>query len=59
MAIKCMTKDGKVPVGLRMEPEDYELLRRYAFEMGTTPNKAIVQVFLDFHKSEASEASRT
>lgn len=44
MAIKCLTKDGKVPIGIRMLPEDYDVLRKYAFENNTTPNQAILQI---------------
>lgn len=60
MAVKSLTKDGKVPVGLRMDPEDYEVLRLYAFEQNTTPNKAIIQAFFEFLdcKTSSGEGSR-
>lgn len=44
MTVKCLTKDGLVPVGLRMKSEHYEILRKYAFEKNITPNQAILQI---------------
>lgn len=48
MVVKALTSDGKVPVTLRFDPDCYELLRRYAFEVGQTNNMAAVSIVCDF-----------
>lgn len=44
MTVKSLTKDGKVPLGIRLEPQQYDLLRKYAYENNTTPNQAVLQI---------------
>lgn len=44
MAVKSLTKDGKVPLGIRLEPYQYDLLCKFAYENKTTPNQAVLQI---------------
>lgn len=44
MTVKSFTKDGKVPLGIRLEPYQYDILRKYAYENNVTPNQAILQI---------------
>ncbi|MBQ8792728.1 MAG: hypothetical protein IJZ62_03860 [Clostridia bacterium] len=58
MALRTRTKDGKVPVSVRLKEEEYEQLRKLAFEAGTTEGKYSRALLLeDFKKRKMNVVS--